>query len=103
MLPYRGFVVSVRENRNSWSRRRDLNPRPTDYKSVALPTELRRLALGAILAVWKFKVKLSVGRRFRFRTHDHPARELIREQIQGPIGQPLQILISRVYTYVQSN
>src|SRR5215471_16504476 len=26
----------------SWSRRRDLNPRPTDYKSVALPTELRR-------------------------------------------------------------
>src|SRR6266851_3427682 len=29
----------------SWSRRRDLNPRPTDYKSVALPTELRRLTL----------------------------------------------------------
>ena len=24
-----------------WSQRRDLNPRPTDYKSVALPTELR--------------------------------------------------------------
>src|SRR2546425_6032234 len=28
-----------------WSRRRDLNPRPTDYKSVALPTELRRPGL----------------------------------------------------------
>src|SRR6266851_5478966 len=27
-----------------WSRRRDLNPRPTDYKSVALPTELHRQA-----------------------------------------------------------
>ncbi len=25
-----------------WSRREELNPRPTDYKSVALPTELRR-------------------------------------------------------------
>ena len=24
-----------------WSQRRDSNPRPTDYKSVALPTELR--------------------------------------------------------------
>ena len=38
-----------------------MNPRPTDYKSVALPTELRRPALGAILAVWKFKVKQSVS------------------------------------------
>ena len=26
-----------------WSRRRDSNPRPTDYKSVALPAELLRL------------------------------------------------------------
>ena len=25
-----------------WSRREDLNPRPADYKSAALPTELRR-------------------------------------------------------------
>ena len=25
-----------------WCRLRDLNPRPTDYKSVALPTELSR-------------------------------------------------------------
>ncbi len=25
-----------------WSRQQDLNPRPTDYKSVALPTELCR-------------------------------------------------------------
>jgi hypothetical protein len=30
----------------SWSRRRDLNPRPSDYKSDALPTELRRLLAG---------------------------------------------------------
>src|SRR5687768_15253909 len=28
--------------RAMWSRRRDLNPRPSDYKSDALPTELRR-------------------------------------------------------------
>ena len=26
-----------------WSRQRDLNPRPSDYKSDALPTELCRL------------------------------------------------------------
>src|SRR5207245_1878601 len=26
-----------------WSWRRDLNPRPADYKSAALPTELRQL------------------------------------------------------------
>ena len=26
----------------NWCRLRDLNPRPTDYKSVALPTELSR-------------------------------------------------------------
>src|SRR5580700_4894998 len=31
----------------SWSRRRDLNPRPSDYKSDALPTELRRHGSGA--------------------------------------------------------
>ena len=30
----------------SLSRRRDSNPRPTDYKSVALPAELLRLAIG---------------------------------------------------------
>ena len=29
-----------------WSRRRDLNPRPDDYKSTALPTELHRLMAG---------------------------------------------------------
>ena len=28
--------------KTNWSRRWDSNPRPTDYKSVALPTELRR-------------------------------------------------------------
>ena len=30
-----------------WSRRRDLNPRPSDYKSDALPTELRRRGFSA--------------------------------------------------------
>src|SRR5580700_4217297 len=29
-----------------WSWRRDLNPRPSDYKSDALPTELRQQLLG---------------------------------------------------------
>jgi hypothetical protein len=28
-------------NSPSWSQRRESNPRPTDYKSVALPSELR--------------------------------------------------------------
>ena len=32
---------STRTRFASWSQRRDSNPRPTDYKSVALPTELR--------------------------------------------------------------
>ena len=27
--------------KHRWSQRRELNPRPTDYKSVALPSELR--------------------------------------------------------------
>src|ERR1044072_7190647 len=40
----RTSVFEVRLD-ESWSRRRDLNPRPTDYKSVALPTELRRPAI----------------------------------------------------------
>src|SRR3989442_5673590 len=29
---------------NDWSRRRESNPRPTAYETVALPTELRRRA-----------------------------------------------------------
>ncbi len=28
--------------KNIWCRREDLNPQPTDYKSVALPIELHR-------------------------------------------------------------
>ena len=28
-----------------WCRREDLNPQPTDYKSVALPIELHRLTI----------------------------------------------------------
>jgi hypothetical protein len=34
----------------SWSWRRDLNPRPADYKSAALPTELRQPDETGILA-----------------------------------------------------
>ena len=34
-----------------WSRRRDLNPRPADYESAALPTELHRRVAGSPSAV----------------------------------------------------
>ena len=34
-----------------WCRSRDSNPRPTDYKSVALPAELERLYLAVGLGV----------------------------------------------------
>src|SRR5690625_6919895 len=37
MLPYK-----------SWCRPEDLNPQPTDYKSVALPVELDRHIIGRI-------------------------------------------------------
>jgi hypothetical protein len=33
-----------------WSRRGDLNPRPADYESAALPTELRRRLGGVTIA-----------------------------------------------------
>ena len=35
-----------------WSWRRDLNPRPSDYKSDALPAELRQLFSGVTIAGW---------------------------------------------------
>jgi hypothetical protein len=38
----------------NWSWRLDLNQRPTDYKSVALPTELRQLVL-FIFQIWSGK------------------------------------------------
>jgi hypothetical protein len=43
---YSLFPLATREPHQiliSWSQRRDSNPRPTDYKSVALPAELRWL------------------------------------------------------------
>ena len=40
--PHRRFRIPL----ESWSWRRESNPRPTDYKSVALPTELRQLTCG---------------------------------------------------------
>ena len=35
------LVVSISKPRNEWCSRQDLNPQPTDYKTVALPIELR--------------------------------------------------------------
>jgi hypothetical protein len=37
------LCLPLLSRRRKFSQRRDLNPRPTDYKSVALPTELRWL------------------------------------------------------------
>ena len=34
--------LATREPTHIWSRRRDLNPQPADYKSAALPIELHR-------------------------------------------------------------
>jgi hypothetical protein len=38
--------LSSKCSRENWSRRMDLNHRPADYESAALPTELRRLRFG---------------------------------------------------------
>ena len=40
----------------AWSWRRDLNPRPSDYKSDALPAELRQLTSGFTIAVFEATV-----------------------------------------------
>src|SRR6266436_4271282 len=37
-----GLTLWTRQNFDRWSWRRELNPRPADYKSAALPTELRQ-------------------------------------------------------------
>jgi hypothetical protein len=39
-LPHKPLLFP--ESFSFWSWRRDLNPRPSDYKSDALPTELRQ-------------------------------------------------------------
>ncbi len=39
------FMRASGRRKGEGSLRRDLNPRPTDYKSVALPAELRRREL----------------------------------------------------------
>jgi hypothetical protein len=38
--------LAARSGSSIWSWRRDLNPRPSDYKSDALPAELRQRAMG---------------------------------------------------------
>ena len=40
-------------NNNEWCRREDLNPQPTDYKSVALPVELHRLNIMFEILWWR--------------------------------------------------
>ena len=47
-------TVSVTLMLPVWSQRRDSNPRPTDYKSVALPTELRWPAVS--MPVFEFQI-----------------------------------------------
>ena len=37
-----GFKRNAWDPQNSWCRLEDSNPRPIDYKSIALPTELSR-------------------------------------------------------------
>lgn len=37
----------------NWSRREDLNPRPADYKSAALPTELHRQTIKVAHSIGK--------------------------------------------------
>src|SRR5437867_4198241 len=51
--------------RAGWSWRRDLNPRPADYKSAALPAELRQLVkrrmLTCVYALCKTPAKKKLG------------------------------------------
>ena len=46
-----------------WCRMRDLNSRPTDYKSVALPTELKRQHEHIYIIFFKFQLNFEVVRR----------------------------------------
>jgi hypothetical protein len=39
--------LAIYNSLKKWSWRRGLNPRPSDYKSDALPTELRQLTLSS--------------------------------------------------------
>ena len=78
------------------SQRRDLNPRPTDYKSVALPTELRwRLHFPGNALVYRPR-KLpqgEFGRNKRFQTRiftsSRPPATRYSPHAQLPIGSPL--------------
>ena len=40
--PRKNPLITTAEDIVNWSRRWDLNPQPADYKSAALPIELRR-------------------------------------------------------------
>src|SRR5574344_741610 len=40
------LATSLPFQKNIWCRKKELNPQPTDYKSVALPIELFRLQIG---------------------------------------------------------
>src|ERR1700704_3954972 len=49
----------------SWSWRRDLNPRPSDYKSDALPTELRQQFRSMALQAQYFLIPRYPGQLFK--------------------------------------
>ncbi len=44
-IPLKNKPVKLAPGTIKWSWQRDLNPRPADYKSAALPTELRQLLI----------------------------------------------------------
>ena len=51
---------SQAEYGKEWCRLRDLNSRPTDYKSVALPTELKRQHEHIYIIFLKFQLNFEV-------------------------------------------
>ena len=51
---------SFYETLGEWCRLRDLNSRPTDYKSVALPTELKRQHGHIYIIFLKFQLNFEV-------------------------------------------
>ena len=52
----------------TWSNRRESNPQPTDYKSVALPIELRQRIVGAPWGRFSLN-RPQGGERERYLTH----------------------------------
>ncbi len=53
------FSTYALSDSKHWSRQRDLNPRPSDYKSDALPTELCRPA-GTVCSIILHRFQIPV-------------------------------------------